>query len=120
MKVLIVDDSLVMRKLITTVLAKAGITDVVHAQNGLEAVSSTQTAQFDLILMDWNMPQMGGIEAVTQIRQSGIKTPIVMVTTEAEKERIIKALQAGATNYLIKPFEPEALISKIQSILGPS
>lgn len=71
---------------------------------------------YDIILMDWNMPVMTGLEAVKEIRDKGVKTPI-MVTTEAEKSRIIDAIKAGAQNYVIKPFEPATIIGKIKDTL---
>ena len=70
--------------------------------------------------MDWNMPNMLGIDAVKAIRANGKTMPIVMVTTEAEKSRVIEALKAGANNYIIKPFQPPAILSKIKEVLEKS
>jgi two-component system, chemotaxis family, chemotaxis protein CheY len=69
--------------------------------------------------MDWNMPEMAGIDAVKAIRGKGSKTPIVMVTTEAEKRRVIEAIQAGINDYLVKPFTPDQLSAKVQKFLAP-
>lgn len=118
MKALIVDDSAVMRKVLIGALSRAGITDVVQAGDGREAVEAVQSEDFGLVLMDWNMPNMLGIDAVKAIRALGKKTPIIMVTTEAEKSRVLDALKAGANNYVIKPFEPATIVGKIQEVLS--
>jgi two-component system chemotaxis response regulator CheY len=70
--------------------------------------------------MDWNMPNKLGIDAVKEIREQGKKVPIIMVTTEAEKSRVIEALKVGANNYVIKPFKPDAIVAKIKEVLGQS
>ena len=118
MKALVVDDSAVMRKIMISAVQKAGITEVEQAGDGQEAVASASKGDFAVILMDWNMPNMLGIESVKAIRATGNKVPIIMVTTEAEKSRVIEALKAGANSYIIKPFKPEAIVAKIQEVLG--
>ena len=95
MKVLIVDDSKTMRTIIKNALKKGNHENVAEAENGKEAVSTVMSDEINLILMDWNMPEMSGLDAVKAIRASGNQTPIVMVTTEAEKHRIMEAVQAG-------------------------
>lgn len=117
MKALIADDSAVMRRVLVGALDRAGISDIVEACDGEEAVKAAGENEVQLILMDWNMPNMTGIEAVRAIRANGLKTPIIMVTTEAEKERVVEALKAGANNYAIKPFTPDALVGKIKDTL---
>ncbi|HUX06029.1 MAG TPA: response regulator [Acidobacteriota bacterium] len=119
MKALVVDDSEVMRKVVMGALSRAGITDVDQAGDGNEAVEKIKNGmEYDLILMDWYMPNMLGIDAVRAIRASGSTIPIIMVTTEAEKSRVIEALKAGANNYIIKPFEPSAIVQKIKDTIG--
>lgn len=117
MKVLVVDDSAVMRKVVIGALEKGGMSDVGQAADGQEAVAAVMSEDYDLVLMDWNMPNMTGYEAVKAIRASGKKVPIIMVTTEAEKSRIIDALKAGANSYVVKPFKPETIAAKIQDVL---
>ena len=117
MKALIVDDSAVMRKVLRGALSRAGIDDVAEAEDGQIAVTACEGEEFGLVLMDWNMPNMLGIDAVKAIRDMGKTMPIVMVTTEAEKSRVVDALKAGANNYVIKPFEPQAIVAKIQQVL---
>lgn len=118
MKVLIVDDSSTMRRIVKKVLDDFGKYDYLEAANGLEAVNHSADADVKLVLMDWNMPEMAGIDAVKAIRAKGNKTPIVMVTTEAEKRRVIEAIQAGINDYLVKPFTPEQLTAKVQKFTG--
>ena len=117
MKALVVDDSAVMRKVIIGALARADIVDVDQAADGQLAVDACKTSEYDLVLMDWNMPNMLGIDSVRAIRELGKTMPIIMVTTEAEKGRIVEALKAGAQNYIIKPFEPATIIDKINQTL---
>ncbi len=118
MKVLVVDDSSVMRRIVVNALAFGGITDVVQAADGEEAVQHCAAEPIDLVLMDWNMPNLRGIDAVRAIRATGNKVPIIMVTTESEKTRVLEALKAGANNYVVKPFEPATIIEKIQATIG--
>ena len=117
MKALVVDDSAVMRKVLIGALARADITEVGQAADGQEAVDAVMAEDYGLVLMDWNMPNMLGIDAVKAIRAAGKTMPIIMVTTEAEKGRVIEALKSGANNYIIKPFEPATIVSKIQEVL---
>lgn len=118
MNALVVDDSAVMRKVLIGALGRAGISDVDQAADGQEAVAATSSKDYSLVLMDWNMPNMLGIDAVRNIRANGKTMPIIMVTTEAEKSRVIDALKAGAQNYVIKPFEPATIVNKIQEVLA--
>lgn len=118
MNALVVDDSAVMRKVLIGALGRAGISDVDQAADGQEAVTATESKDYNLVLMDWNMPNMLGIDAVRAIRANGKTMPIIMVTTEAEKSRVIDALKAGAQNYVIKPFEPATIVNKIQEVLA--
>jgi len=118
MKALVVDDSAVMRKILIGALGQAGITEVGEAADGQLAVTAAGGGEYGLILMDWNMPNMLGIDAVKAIRAAGQTMPIIMVTTEAEKLRVIEALKAGANNYIVKPFKPETVAVKVQETLA--
>ena len=118
MKALVVDDSGVMRKVLIGALSQAGITEVGQAADGREAVAATEAEEYGLVLLDWNMPNMLGIDALKKIRAGGHKMPIIMVTTEAEKSRVVEALKAGANNYIIKPFQPQAIVSKIKEVMA--
>jgi two-component system, chemotaxis family, chemotaxis protein CheY len=118
MKALVADDSAVMRKVLIGALSRVGITDVCEASDGEEAVKIASEKEFNIVLMDWNMPKKLGIDAVKEIREKGNKVPIIMVTTEAEKCRVIEALKMGANNYIIKPFKPDTIVTKIKEMLG--
>jgi len=120
MKFLIADDAGVMRKIISRSLLELGAIpeNIVEAENGRQAFDAAQKENFSLIFMDWNMPEMLGIDAVIAIRGAGIQSPIMMVTTEGEKSNLVRAIQAGATNYQVKPFTPEDLKAKITQMVG--
>lgn len=118
MKALVVDDSLTIRRIIIKALGIVGVADTVEASDGAEAVKLAGEQSFDLILLDWNMPKMSGIDVLRTLRQGGNKTPVVMVTTEAEKSRVIEAIKCGANEYLIKPFSPDQLAAKVRTLVG--
>jgi len=119
MRVLIVDDSQIMRKIITGVLKKLDIEEIAEAVNGQEAVDiAAKDKKIDLIMMDWNMPTMTGIDAVKKIRADSNKVPIIMCTTEGEKEKVMEAIKAGANDYLVKPFNPKDIQAKLEKFLA--
>ena len=119
MKVLLVDDSKTMRNIQRKVLTALNVTDFSEAGDGLEALSciASTPGGFNLILIDWNMPNMDGHTLVQKIRQTDKSTPLIMCTTEAEKTRVVEAIKAGVNNYVIKPFTPETLIDKVKQTL---
>jgi len=118
MKVMLVDDSSTMRRIQKKVLTTLGFTDVVEAADGLSAQVKLESMHVDLILLDWNMPGMDGLTFLKGIREGGITTPVIMVTTEAQKENVVKALQAGAQSYVIKPFTPDVLEKRIRDVVS--
>jgi len=113
-KVLVADDSITMRKIIIRSLNAVGVTEIVEAGDGNEALAKFGTEPFDLVLTDWNMPNKSGLELVKDLRGQGAKQPILMVTTEAEKSRVLEAIQAGVSDYLVKPFTADVLREKLQ------
>ena len=119
---LIVDDSVTMRRIIKNTLQKLGFKNFQEAGNGAEAldVMGKSKDNIDLILLDWNMPEMDGLEFLKIIKSSDEykELPILMVTTEAAKEDILTALKHGVNNYVVKPFTPETLKSKVFKLLG--
>ena len=118
MKVLIVDDSQIMRRIIVGLLKKAGVEDVAEAADGKEALDLlSQDKQIGLVLLDWNMPVMSGIDTLRSIRTTNRTLPVVMITTESEKERVVEAIKAGANDYLLKPFRPDDILCKLQKHL---
>lgn len=119
MKVLLVDDSRTMRNIQKKIIEGLGGVEFSEAGDGLEALTVLAGGtSFDLVLIDWNMPNMDGITLVAKIREKDKKTPLMMVTTEAEKGRIIEALKLGVNNYALKPFTPEALLEKVKQTLS--
>ncbi len=118
MKALVVDDSLTIRRIVIKALQLAGIVETAEAGDGSEALEMLKAQPFDLILLDWNMPKLTGIEALRALRAEGKRTPVIMVTTEAEKGRVLEAIKSGANDYLIKPFSPEQLAAKVKTVLG--
>ena len=119
MKILLVDDSRTMRNIWKKVVSGIDGSEVAEAGDGLEALKEIEAngGPFDLMLVDWNMPNMDGITLVKKVRETNKTTPIIMVTTEAEKPRIIDAIKAGVNNYVVKPFTPDALLSKINETM---
>jgi two-component system chemotaxis response regulator CheY len=104
-----------MRRIIVTVLKKAGVNDVVEVANGQEALDMlSKETDIGIVLLDWNMPVMTGIETLKRIRSTDKQLPVVMITTESEKERVVEALKAGANDYLLKPFNPKDIFDKLQ------
>ncbi len=120
-KVLIIDDSAVMRKIIQRNIQQSGllVDEFVEAGDGREGLEKATTNNIDLILCDWNMPNMTGIDFVKALRSSGQKSniPIVMVTTEGGESKIEEAKNSGANGYLTKPFTPDQLKSKLGNFL---
>ncbi len=115
MKFLIVDDSSTMRRIIKNSLKRIGFEDIIEAGNGREALEIFQEA--DIILTDWNMPEMDGLEFVKNVRTKNKAVPILMVTTNAAKDDIVEALKNGVNNYIVKPFTPETLKEKVEAVL---
>lgn len=117
-KVLVVDDFESMRRIVKQVLNDIGFKDVSLADDGATALPMLKNGNFGLLITDWNMPQMEGIDLVKAVRADPrIKsTPILMVTAEAKREQIIQAAQAGVNDYIVKPFTPDTLKAKIEKI----
>ncbi len=118
MKILLVDDSRTIRNIQRNVLTQLGHHDIVEAADGVEALVAISQTQPDLVLVDWNMPNMDGITLVRKIRETDKQLPLIMVTTEAEKRRVIEAIQAGVSNYVVKPFTAQTLAEKINTTLA--
>ena len=120
MKVLVVDDFATMRRIVKNVLKETGFTDISEADNGKTALTKLKNEKYELILCDWNMPEMPGIELLNAVRSDDeLKSiPFVMVTAEAKKENIVEAVKAGVSNYVVKPFTAETIGQKLEKVFG--
>lgn len=119
MRALVIDDSRTMRRIITGILRPLGF-DIVEAAHGQEALDALEAGlEVELACVDWNMPVLDGLSFVTAVRRERRwrDMTLVMVTTESEQSQIVRALAAGAHEYVIKPFTPEAIRDKLQ-LLG--
>lgn len=117
MKILTVDDSTTMRRIIAHHLDSAGFSEVLEASNGQEALNLIH--QVDLVLLDWNMPVMDGLSFVKEVRADPrLKSiPIIMVTSESGKAEVLEALKNGVNDYIVKPFTPQILLAKVKSLV---
>jgi len=120
MEVLVVDDFATMRRILKNILKQIGFTKISEADDGKSALNMLKKQKFDLVLCDWNMPEMPGIELLKKVRaDDGLKDmPFVMVTAEAQKDNIIQAVQAGVSNYVVKPFTAETISEKLEKVFG--
>lgn len=115
--ILIVDDSTTMQRIIKNTLHKLGLNNVSLANDGVEAWNLIQLNDYNLLITDWNMPNMNGLELVKAVRSKNTDLPIIMVTTEGGRAEIMKALHAGVNNYIVKPFTPQTLKDKLESVM---
>jgi two-component system, chemotaxis family, chemotaxis protein CheY len=116
-RAMVVDDSKAMRAVLVRMLKSCGYEDVVEATNGVDAFRTIKAnGSPDVVLVDWNMPEMTGIEFIRRVRSSGMldEASVVMVTSETAIEKITEALESGADEYLMKPFTLEALLEKLE------
>ncbi|MGH1403513.1 MAG: response regulator [Alphaproteobacteria bacterium] len=121
MNVLIVDDYATMLRIIKNLLKQLGFSNIDEASDGSEAYDKLKSKQYGLVISDWNMEPMTGLEFLKQVRASdkSYKTvPFIMVTAESKTENVIAAKQAGVNNYIVKPFNAETLKTKITAVLG--
>jgi two-component system chemotaxis response regulator CheY len=120
MKILIVDDFATMRRIMKNILKQIGFSNIIEADDGTTALEELKKTSVDLIISDWNMPKMTGLDLLKQVRSmDDLKAvPFLMVTAEAQKQNVIDAVQAGVTNYVVKPFTAEAISEKLEKIFG--
>lgn len=117
MKILIVDDSSTMRRIIKNAFQKLGYNDLIEAEDGLDAFKKLAEFKVDFLVTDWNMPNLNGLELVIKTRKIYPDLPIMMITTEGGRQEVITALKAGVNNYIIKPFTSEVLKEKLKTVL---
>jgi two-component system chemotaxis response regulator CheY len=117
-KILVVDDFPTMRRIIRNLLKDLGFENVDEAEDGQMGLDKVRDNNFDLVVSDWNMPNMDGLSMLQAIRadEKFAHTPVLMVTAEAKKENIVAAAKAGANGYVVKPFTAAVLEEKINKI----
>ena len=120
MKILIVDDFSTMRRIIKNLLRELGFSNTLEADDGQTALPIVRAGGLDLLITDWNMPNMPGIELLRQVRANPATRdlPVLMVTAEASREQIVQAAEAGVNAYVIKPFTAQTLEQKIDKIFS--
>lgn len=119
MKILIVDDFATMRRIVKNILKQIGFENIEEAEDGEQAFIKLKSGNFKFVVSDWNMPNLDGIGLLKKVRSDpDLKNlPILMVTAEAEKEKVMEAIKAGVSNYVVKPFTAEILKEKMDKIL---
>jgi two-component system chemotaxis response regulator CheY len=120
MRFLIIDDSVTMRRIIANILARLGYPEVVHAANGREALDRLAAETVDVVITDWYMPEMNGLDFVKTLRNTPATShiPIVIVTANAASDDIQHALELGVKGYILKPFTVETMKDKIDALIG--
>ena len=118
MKILVVDDFSTMRRIVKNILQQLGFSNVEEAEDGKVALGKLRNNAFDFVISDWNMPNMMGIDLLREVRNDpNLKAlPFLMVTAESQKENVIEAVQAGVSNYIVKPFTADTLETKLETI----
>ena len=119
-KILIVDDFQSMRRIVKTVLKQNGYNNIDEAEDGEQALGKLKAGKYDFLVTDWNMPKMDGLTLLKAIRSDPTLKilPILMLTAESEKDKVIAAIQAGVNNYLMKPFTADSFKDKMEKILA--
>jgi len=118
MKILVVDDFSTMRRIVKNVLKQLGYENIEEAEDGAAALAKLKTGGYGFMVSDWNMPNMDGLQLLKEVRKDPQLSPlpILMVTAEAEKEKVITAIQAGVNNYIVKPFTAEVFKEKMDKV----
>lgn len=120
LKVLVVDDQNSVRQMTRITLEQIGVRHIHEAENGVQALDTASTQPLDLIISDYNMPEMDGMELLRSVRghPAARRIPFILVTGRGDRELVVKAAQAGANNYVVKPFTAEILKTKIEQVMG--
>jgi two-component system chemotaxis response regulator CheY len=119
-KILVVDDFSTMRRIVRNILKQLGFENVDEAEHGAEAFERIEKGGIEFVITDWNMPVMDGLGLLRKVRETPAfkDLPILMVTAEAEKEKVVTAIQAGVNNYIVKPFTADVLKEKMDKIFS--
>ena len=120
LKFLVVDDFSTMRRIVRNLLKELGFNNVEEAEDGVDALNKLQAGGYGFVISDWNMPNMDGISLVKALRQNPAhsSTPILVLTTESDDNKKNEGRAAGATGWIVKPFEPEKLLKVVQKVCG--
>lgn len=120
LKVLVVDDQNSVRQMTRIMLDQIGVRHIHEAENGVKAIDTASTQPLDLIISDYNMPEMDGMELLRAVRghPAARRIPFILVTGRGDRELVVKAAQAGANNYVVKPFTADILRTKIEQVIG--
>ena len=120
MKVLVVDDFAAMRRILKNVLGQIGLTNIIEADDGTTAIDVLKDNKIDLIVSDWNMPKMSGLDLLKTVRsnEDTKDTPFLMVTAASQKDDVLEAVQAGVSNYIVKPFTADTVKEKLGKIFS--
>jgi len=118
--VLVVDDFAIMRRIVKGVLRELGFKNIVEADDGSSALQELKKDDFGLIISDWNMPKMTGLDLLKAVRADDKykNIPFIMVTAEGQKDNVVEAIKAGVSNYVVKPFTPDTLKEKLEKVLS--
>jgi two-component system, chemotaxis family, chemotaxis protein CheY len=117
-QVLVVDDYNTMRRILRNLLSQIGFANVDEAEDGSSALRKLRKTAFGLVISDWNMAPMSGLDFLKEVRSDSKGTPFIMITAESKTENVVAAKAAGVSNYIVKPFNADTLKRKIESVLG--
>lgn len=117
-KVMIVDDAAFMRMMLKDILTKNGYTVIGEAENGAKALEKFSELEPDLIIMDITMPEMDGIQAVKKIKSTNSQANIIMCSAMGQQAMVIEAIQAGASDFIVKPFQAERVLEAVKKVIG--
>ncbi len=112
-KIMLVDDAAFMRMMIKNMLTQGGYTDIIEAQNGVEAVEKYKTESPDLVIMDITMPEKDGIEALREIKEYNSNSNVVMCSALGQEKLVLEALKLGAADFIVKPFKPDRIMETV-------
>lgn len=120
-RILVVDDYKTMIRIVKNLLKQLGFTDVDEATDGSSALEKLRTSKFDLVISDWNMEPMTGLELLKEVRaDDGLKNlPFIMITAESKTDNVIEAQKNGVSSYIVKPFNAQTLKQKLEAVTGP-
>ncbi|WP_122643830.1 response regulator [Luxibacter massiliensis] len=117
-KILLVDDAAFMRMMLKTTLTQAGYTDLLEAEDGVQAVETYNAEKPDLVFMDITMPNKDGLETLKEIKASDPNATIVMCSAMGQEAMVMESIKSGAKDFIVKPFKPERILSTVKKILG--